>query len=180
MADQADSRDEPSRWMVAGPRWPAWVSKSFLLACSVAFLLVVGVAVLGRLTWAAMGGAGAAAYAVYLQDREYWTLNSTDRVQVWRASRTGRPSGSARLDAIALDRLRKAERTARSDLIVVRVMLAVSVALPIVAAIRVSPWWLLALFPTVIWIQALAFRSKTDRGERLLALESALAPPAEH
>ena len=78
---------------------------------------------------------------------------------------------------MVLDRLLKANRSSRGDFVVIWVMVAVFAAIPIVAAVRQSPWWLLALLSAIIWIQALRIRFTGPAPEERLRRFRSAQPP---
>ena len=79
------------------------------------------------------------------RDRAYFRLPVADRRRVDRAVRHGRPTAVATLDSIAVDRLARAARNAGSDRVARTILAAAFVAVPVVAAVRVSLWFLVVL-----------------------------------
>ena len=92
---------------------------------------------------------GAAAGNSY-RDRDFLKLPGPLRRKVIAVQRSGQLSGDRTLDQIALDRLQRAARAARSERILLPILLTIYVATPIVAAIRDNGWWLLCLLPAAV------------------------------
>lgn len=89
---------------------------------------------------------------VWWRERDYLRLRSAERRRVDKAVRLGVPTRDPRLDAIALDRLQGEASSTRSDRIARALFTAVYIALPCIAAARVSPWFLLALLPAPLLV----------------------------
>ena len=97
---------------------------------------------LGALLGAAVGNS--------YRDRDFLKLPGLSRRKVIAVQRSGQLSGDRTLDQIALDRLQRAARAARSERILLPVLIAIYVATPVVAAVRGNSWWLLCLLPAAV------------------------------
>lgn len=176
MGDRSRAGEAPTRWL-PGPTWPLWAVAAGYMAVILPSMHAYGVAIRGRVSWAAVGVAIAVPLTVSFRQREYWRLTSADRLRVWRATRTGQPTGDSAMDSIVLDRLIKTAASHTWDRVVVPVMMIGLTAIPIVAAVRQSPWWLCALLPTIWWIQAVRTRfTSASPVESLQRFRSAMAP----
>ena len=114
-----------------------------------------------------LGGPG----ANWWRNRRYWRLDRASRRVVMTVTRTGLPSGQSALDKIAEGRLSQAAEMKKSSPVTVRLvvtlMAAVFVAVPIVAAVRSSPWWLCASWPVVALLAVrLSFRTPEPEDPR--------------
>ncbi|WP_395729385.1 hypothetical protein [Nakamurella sp.] len=82
-------------------------------------------------------------------ERAYWNRSWPERQRIAVAVSTGQPTGVGELDAVVLDRLLRASRYPGADRVVVLVLACVVVLVPVVAALRTTPWWLVALVGTL-------------------------------
>jgi hypothetical protein len=103
-----------------------------------------------------LGGYLGAVISRRYREREYWRLDRRERQAVVRAQASGEPSGDQELDRIAVDRLARAAEKKQADRVFIPIFLAVFTAVPVIAAIRTSPWWLLCVAPGlllgVVWL----------------------------
>lgn len=83
-------------------------------------------------------------------DRDFSSLPGSSRRKVIAVQRSGHLSGDRTLDQIALDRLQRFAGGARSNRILLPLVVAIYVAVPVVAAIRGNASWLLCLLPAAV------------------------------
>jgi hypothetical protein len=129
-----------------------WTRLSLALVLAVPWLLALSPALLGVQTnplYGLCGLIGAAAGNSY-RDRDFLKLPGPLRRKVIAVQRSGQLSGDRTLDQIALDRLQRAARAARSERILLPILITIYVATPVVAAIRDNGWWLLCLLPAAV------------------------------
>lgn len=84
------------------------------------------------------------------RDRDFLRLPGASRRKVITVRRSGRLTGDRTLDAIAFNRVQRAARTAKSDRILLPILVTIYMAAPVVAAVRDDPWWLLCLLPGAV------------------------------
>ena len=107
----------------------------------------------------------------------YWALDRADRQRVLSTVRTGVASGNAATDRVALRRLRVMAAAAPGDRIGLLVAGLLGVVCPVVAAVRVSPWWLLTLYMVPIFaVEAYRRQHRPAIQDRLTWLEAATGP----
>ena len=129
-----------------------WTRLSLAMVIAVPWLLTLPPAMFGVQGNPLVGlGAllGAAAGNSY-RDRDFLKLPGLSRRKVMAVQRSGQLSGDRTLDQIALDRLQRAARAARSERILRPILITIYVATPVVAAVRGNGWWLLCLLPAAV------------------------------
>jgi len=84
------------------------------------------------------------------RDRDFLRLPGVSRRKVIAVRRSGRLTGDRSLDGIAIHRVQRAARTARSDRVLIPIAVAMYMAVPVLAAVRDDPRWLLCLLPGAV------------------------------
>lgn len=85
-----------------------------------------------------------------LRDRDFLKLPVASRRKVIAVQRSGQLTGDRTLDRLAFNRVQRAARTARSDRVLIPILVAIYAAVPVVASVRDDPWWLLCLLPGAV------------------------------
>ena len=177
--DEPGSRWRESRQRRVYRRLPPWgrvlaftiVLLSWGFACSAA--LAVGFHPGGAI--GALAGVSGGLLAQRQRDQEYRSLDRTSQDQIREVQRTGRPSGDARLDRIAVARLSRRVRTTRADRVIGPIVVAACIGVPIAAAIRSTPWWLLDLIPALFATERAIYQFRNDPRPRLERLQATLS-----
>ena len=114
------------------------------------------------------------------RERDFLRLPGASRRKVIAVRRSGQLTGDRRLDGIALNQVQRAARTARSDRVLIPILVAIYVAVPVVAAARDDPWWLLCLLPGAVAAAAIrvAWPPEDARVQRDRLLNPAGPPSA--
>ncbi|MGV8973081.1 MAG: hypothetical protein ACOH10_12235 [Rhodoglobus sp.] len=90
------------------------------------------------------------------RDRAFLRLPAASRLKVIAVRRSGQLTGDRTLDAIALNRVQRAARTARLDRFLRPLAVAMYMTGPLVAAVRDTPWWLVCLLPGAVVAAAMS------------------------
>jgi hypothetical protein len=142
---------------------PTYVGLPFLLPSSGSGL-GPGIAVLGVLLF---------------NDRAVLRKSRADRVLIYEVQASGKSSGRRDLDEVALERLAASVRILgkRSPWVLLTLLVVSCGTVPVIAAVVLSPWWLLACVPgcVVIWLHG--SRPKLDPRARIASLTADMAPP---
>lgn len=145
-----------ARARVAGAPWTPsfWTITIAYFVVAAPWILALPAAINGVNTrWlpvsALFGSVLAGPVANRIRERAYWNRSWLERQRIEVAMRTGQPTGVPELDAIALDRLQRMSRSPRADRVLRVVVVGMVVLVPVVAALRTTPWWLVALAGSV-------------------------------
>ena len=106
----------------------------------------------------------------WLRNRDYRALADADQTAVRAAFHSGKSTGRAKLDRIAVRRLREYIGQAGAARYLAPLGIAFIVGIPVAAAVIRSPWWLLA---TVV--SGFAYLRWRPRREPVAALKARLA-----
>jgi hypothetical protein len=90
-----------------------------------------------------------------IRDRDFLRLPGASRRRVIAVRRSGQLTGDRTLDGIAINRVRRAARTTRSDRVLIPIAVAIYLAVPVVAAVRADAWWLWCLLPGAVAVAAI-------------------------
>lgn len=150
MSMQPTQRQESRRERLAAAS--VWTRLSLALVLAVPWLLALSPAMFGvqNNPLVGLGVLIAGVAGNSYRDRDFLKLPGPSRRKVIAVQRSGHLSGDRTLDQIALDRLQRAARAARSDRILLPILIAIYVAAPVVAAVRGNGWWLLCLLPAAV------------------------------
>ena len=115
------------------------------------------------------------------RDRDFLRLSGASRRKVIAVRRSGQLTGDRTLDRIAVNRVQRAAGTVRLDRVLIPILVAIYVAVPVAAAVRDAPWWLLCLLPGAIAAAAIPLtwppQDARVQRDRLLNRPSAAAAP---
>jgi len=100
---------------------------------------------------------------------DFWALSPADRQAVRAATRSGTSTGRPDLDALACRILADQVQGYRAMVVIILVLSLLLLAIPVVAAVRVNPWWVLADLPFAIMLGRSLSRWRDPR-PRLRAL----------
>jgi len=174
-----------ARARVAGAPWTPsfWTFTIAYFVVAAPWILALPAAINGVNTrWlpvsALFGGVLAGAVVNRIRERAYWNRSWLERQRIEVAMRTGQPTGVPELDAIALDRLQRMSRHPEADRVLTVVGSGMVVLVPVVAALRTTPWWLVALAGSVPAVALLLVRTRRleDPRIRLARFRAELTP----